>query len=36
MFEEVKSAVIVGVGMAIYVDGQLKFGGYFRPILGEW
>ena len=29
MLEEVKSADIAGVGVAIYVDGQLKVGGHF-------
>ena len=29
MLEGVKSAVIAGVGVAIYVDGQLKVGGHF-------
>ena len=35
MLEGVNSAIIAGVGMAIYVDGQLKIGGYmyFWPIL---
>ena len=29
MLEGMKSAVIVGVGMAIYVDEQLKVGDHF-------
>ena len=40
MLKGIKSAVIVGVGVAIHVGGQLKVGGHFwRAFLtnfGEW
>ena len=33
MLKGVKNTVNMGVGVAIYVDGQLKIGGHFRQIL---